>query len=80
MWTTDIQTGRHAHKRNATERETLKEAHRYLVEEVESLDVGLFSVEKLFGDVQELLSLGALRETQTHMTTNVNVNRHSITA
>lgn len=34
---------------------------RYLVEEVESFDVGLFSLEKLFGDVQELLSLWALR-------------------
>lgn len=33
------------------------EARRYLVEEVESFHVGLFSVEKLFGDVQELLSL-----------------------
>lgn len=33
------------------------EAHSYLVEEVESFDVGLFSVEELFGDVQEPLSL-----------------------
>lgn len=34
-----------------------EEAQRYLVEEVESFHVGLFGLEELFGDVQELLSL-----------------------
>lgn len=42
---------------HAKEKEMRTEARRYLVEEVESFHVGLFSVEKLFGDVQELLSL-----------------------
>lgn len=32
-------------------------ARRYLVEEVEPLDVRLFCVEELLGDVQELLRL-----------------------
>ena len=37
----------------------------YLVEEVESSDVGLFGLEELPGDVQELLGLGALRGADT---------------
>lgn len=39
-------------------------APSYLVEEIQSSDVGFFSLEKLFGDVQQLLSLrGTLRGT-----------------
>lgn len=48
----------HRHPKHAfANAETHAEAQRYLVEEVESFDVGFFSVEKLCGDVQELLSL-----------------------
>lgn len=40
-----------------SDREGRAEARRYLVEEVQPLDVRLFCVEQLLGDVQELLRL-----------------------
>lgn len=45
------------HTATLTKPSTETEVRRYLVEEVESFDIRLFSVEKLFGDVQELLGL-----------------------
>ena len=46
----------------------------YLVEEVESSDVGLFGLEELPGDVQELLGLGALRGADTEDVWNKETN------